>query len=72
MTEQIFPCSRSKSITLRASIKKITMRSILKKIAERKNYKENISIEPGVDPRNYRTAAELLTTPAIIYYGYLA
>ena len=48
------------------------MRSILKKIAMRKNYKENISMEAGVDPRNFRTAAELLTNSAIIYYGCLA
>ena len=48
------------------------MRSILKKIAERKNYKENISIEAGVDPRNLRTATQPLTNSAIIHYGYLA
>ena len=35
------------------------MRSILKKIAVRKNYKENISMEAGVDPTNFRTGAEL-------------
>ena len=34
------------------------MCSILKKIAVRKNYKENISMESGVDPTNFRTAAE--------------
>ena len=35
------------------------MRSILKKISVRNNYKENISMEAGVDPTNFRTAVEL-------------
>ena len=43
------------------------MRSILKKITMRKNYKENISIEVGVDPKISRTA----TNSAIIYDGCL-
>ena len=29
-------------------------------------------MEAGVDPRNFRTAAELLANSAIIYYGCLA
>ena len=41
------------------NIKKITMRSILKKIAVCKKYKENKSMEAGVDPTTIRTAAEL-------------
>ena len=48
------------------TIKKITMRSILKRIAVRKNYKENIYMEAGVDPTNLRTAADLLANSAII------
>ena len=43
------------------------MWSILKKIAVRKNYKENISMESGVDPTNFRTAAERACHSAIIY-----
>ena len=47
------------------------MRSILKKIAVRKNYKENISMEAGVDPTNVRMAAYLLVNSANIIYGCL-
>ena len=47
------------------------MRSILKKIAVRKNYKENISMETGVDPTNFRMAACLLVNSANIIYGFL-
>ena len=35
------------------------MHSILKKIAVCKHYKENISMEAGVDPTNIRAASEL-------------
>ena len=52
-------------------IKTITMGSVLKKIAVRKNYKENISMESGVDPTNFRTAAERACHSAIINYGCL-
>ena len=48
------------------------MRSILKKIAERKNYKDNISIEAEVDPRNLRTAAQMLTNSTIIHYAIIS
>ena len=47
------------------------MRSILKKIAVRTNYKENISMEAGVDPTNIRMAVYLLVNSANIIYGCL-
>ena len=48
-------------------IKKNTMRSSLKRITVRKNYKENISMEAGVDPTNLLTAADLLAYSAITH-----
>ena len=47
------------------------MRSILKKISVRKKYKENISMEAGVDPTNFRMSAYLLVNSANIIYGCL-
>ena len=46
------------------------MCSILKKIAARKNYKENLFMESGVDHTNFRTAAERACHSAIINYGF--